>query len=130
MAQRVKAIRPPLRIEYDAWSDDPGDLSAVWVKRGTGWSGGYFVGFGAGGNTQNKIVRYTQHVAEGTRPLIKRGRKHHVIMQIFKNVVQLVVDGRLALQYRDPKPVRDADTVGLCAWSQGRFDNVRIYRGE
>ncbi|NCO40959.1 MAG: hypothetical protein COZ06_27590 [Armatimonadetes bacterium CG_4_10_14_3_um_filter_66_18] len=57
------------------------------------------------------------------------GEWRHVIAQVFAAKVQLIVDGKLALEYVDPKPVTNADMPGLIAWSEGEFDNVRIYAG-
>jgi hypothetical protein len=52
---------------------------------------------------------------------------HHVIAQVLPRRVMLIVDGAVALDYRDLEVLKDPDTAGLCAWSGGRFDNVKIY---
>jgi len=123
----AKRLRAPVRIEYDARSDSPSDLTALWVRHGESYAGGYFIGFGSNGNTLNKLLKDGETVATSPRPLIAPRTWHHVIAQVLPRGVMLVVDDTVALNYRDPHPPRGADTAGLCAWGAGRFDNVRIY---
>ena len=66
--------------------------------------------------------------------LIQKGKTHHIAAQVIEPTgqpatVELIVDGKLALRYKDPKPVTEADTPGLIAWSEGEFSNVRVYQG-
>ncbi len=125
----AKPVAAPVRIEYDARSKRPGDLTAFWGTKQAAYKGGYFIGFASNGNTANKILRLGQVVKTGTRPLAVPGKWSHVIAQVLRDRVQLIVDGRLALEYRDPHPARAADTAGLIAWSEAEFDNVVIYHG-
>ena len=123
----AKRLRSPVRIEYDARSDSPGDLTALWLRHGEGWQGGYFIGFGSNGNTANKLLKNGEQVAASERPLIAPRKWQHVVAQVLPRGVMLIVDGTVAINYRDRDVLKDPDTAGLCAWSGGRFDNVRIY---
>jgi hypothetical protein len=130
----LKRVKPPLRIEFDARSDNPGDLTAFWGTLDKGYEGGYFIGFGSNGNTLNKILRCGQQVLDSSTVLITKGKVHHVVAQVIEPagepaIVELLVDGRLAIRYKDLNPVTDADTPGLIAWSQGEFANVKVYQG-
>jgi hypothetical protein len=131
----LKPVKPPLRIEFDARSENPGDLTAFWGTVDKGYEGGYFIGFGSNNNSLNKILRYGQQVAQASTVLITKGKMHHIVAQVIAPpgqpaTVELLVDGKLAIRYKDPQPVTDADTPGLIAWSEGEFDNVRVFQGE
>ncbi|MFQ6096228.1 MAG: LamG domain-containing protein, partial [Armatimonadota bacterium] len=119
----------PVRIEFDGRSDRPGDLTAFWGTEAQAYKGGYFIGFASNNNTANKILRLGEQVAINDGPVATPGRWHHVIAQAFDGKVQLIVDGRLVLEYADPDPLTTAYMPGIIAWSEGEFDNVRIYTG-
>jgi len=63
-------------------------------------------------------------------PFIVPNQWHHVVGQVLLKKVQLIVDGKLVIEYVDPDPVRDADMAGIIAWFEAEIDNVRIYTGE
>ena len=125
-----KPVRAPVRIEFDARSKRPGDLTGFWGTKDAAYKAGYFIGFASNGKTANKILKRGQQVAQSGRPLAVPGRWHHVIAQVLPGRVQLVVDGQVALEYKDPAPVTDADMAGIIAWSEAEFDNLRIFHGE
>lgn len=126
----AKKVKAPVRIEYDARSQHPGDLTAFWGNERDGYQGGYFMGFASNGNTANKILRLGEDVASNEKPNATPGKWHHIIAQVIGNRVQLIVDGELVLEYTDPKPLTAPDMPGLIAWGAGEFDNVRIYSGQ
>jgi hypothetical protein len=126
----LKPVKPPLRIEFDASSQNPGDLTAFWGTQDKGYESGYFIGFGSNGNTLNKILRNNEQVIDSSTVLIQKGKTHHIVAQVILSNVELIVDGKLALRFKDPKPVTDADTPGLIAWSEGEFSNVKVYQGK
>ena len=125
----TKPVPSPVRIEFDAMSPHPGDLTAFYGTEKAAYLGGYFIGFASNGNTANKILRLGEQVATSDKPLAKPGQWHHVIAHVIGGKVQLIVDGEPALEYADPTPVAAANMPGLIAWSEGQFDNVRIYTG-
>jgi hypothetical protein len=123
----ARPLSAPVRIEFDARSAHPGDLTAFWGTREEAYVGGYFIGFASNGNTANKILRLGQDVAMNTGPLARPNQWHHIIGQVFGGQVQLIVDGELALEYEDKEPLTKPDTAGVIAWGEGEFDNLRIY---
>lgn len=125
----AKKVKAPVRIEFDARSNHPGDLTPFWGTGKAAYKGGYFIGFASNGNTAAKILRLGEEVAVKDGVTATPGKWHHVIGQVFDGKVQLIVDGKPALEYVDPHPVTTADMPGLIAWSEGEFDNVRIYHG-
>jgi len=120
-------VAGPVRIEYDARSEHPGDLTAFWGTREAGYKGGYFIGFASNGNTRNKLLRLGEEVAGSDDPLAAPGTWHHVIAQVFDGRVQLIVDGKTALDYHDAKPATGADVAGIIGWGEAEFDNLRIF---
>jgi hypothetical protein len=125
-----RAIHAPWRLEYEASSSNPGDLSAFWVPAGQTWEAGYYFGFGSNGNTVNKLLKLGEFVAQSDKVLITPRHWHHVIAQWLHNGhAEMWVDGTLILDYRDPTPLRNCDTVGLSAWSEAEFGKVRLYLG-
>ncbi len=124
----AKPVRLPVRIEFDACSENPGDMTAFWGTRKDAYKGGYFVGFASNGNTANKLLRLGREVKKTTQPLAERGKWVHIIVQILVDGrIQLLVNGKTALEWRDPTPVDTADTAGILAWSEADFDNLVIY---
>ncbi len=126
----AKKVKAPVRIEYDARSQHPGDLTAFWGNERDGYQGGYFMGFASNGNTANKILRLGEDVASNEKPNATPGKWHHIITKVIGNQMQLIVDGELVLEYTDPKPLTAPDMPGLIAWGAGEFDNVRVYSGQ
>ncbi len=125
----AKPVKAPVRIEFRARSKRPGDLTGFWGTKADAYKAGYFIGFASNGNTANKILRLNVEVAKNNAPLAKPGRWYDVIAQVAGNRVQLVVDGKLALEYVDRKPVTSANLAGIISWSEAEFDNLRIFTG-
>ncbi len=125
-----EGLKPPVRIEFNARSQTPSDLSAFIGSRTDTFQDGYFFGFASNGNSLCKILKKGQEVAQATQPVAVPGKWHHVIAQILPDGrVQLAVDGKLVLDYKDPQPIRTAETAGILAWGSGEFDWVKVYTG-
>jgi len=122
-------VAAPVRIEYDARSAHPGDLTAFWGTKDAAWTAGYFIGFASNGNTASKLMRLGQQVMVVDGPVAEPGRWYHVIAQVLPDRVQLYVDGDLALEYEERHPLDGKRLPGIITWSDGEFDNVRIYSG-
>ncbi|MBT7165147.1 MAG: hypothetical protein HN904_20375, partial [Victivallales bacterium] len=127
----AKAIKSSVRIEFRARAKAPSDLSAFVGSKAETFRDGYFLGFASNGNTKCKILKLGQEVVEAAGPKAIPDRWHHVIAQVLPDGrIQLLVDGKMALEYRDPKPIRAAETAGILAWGAGEFDWIRIYAAE
>ncbi len=126
LALRDPLIRP-VRIEYDARSSAPSDLTSFFGTKEQAYKGGYFVGFASNGNTINKLLKLGEQVYATDAPLARPGTWHHVVTQVLEDRVQMVVDGVLVFDWRDPQPVGNADTAGIIAWGPGEFDNLKVF---
>ena len=125
--QKLKA---PVRIEFDGRAPKvPCDLSTFWGTARSQFRAGYFIGFGSNDNTRNKILKRGAEVIANNKPMIESRRWHHIIAQVLPDRVQLIVDGKLVLDYEEPSPVKGADMIGFYAWLAAEFANVRIYTG-
>ena len=124
----AKKLSPPLRVEFDARSAHPSDMSAFTGTRKDAYKAGYFVGFASNGNTRNKILRLGQEVTAGDAPLATPGTWYHIICEIMADGrVDLAVDGVPVLHFQDENPLTDTDTAGILAWGEAEFDNLRLY---
>lgn len=126
----AQEVPTPVRIEFDARSERPGDLTAFWGTKDAAYKGGYFIGFASNSNTACKILRLGEQVMIRDEPLATPGQWHHVIGQVIGERVQLIVDGELAMEYVDEKPLEGKRLPGIIAWSEGEFDNVRIFTAD
>ncbi len=126
-------VRAPMRIEYDARSPDPWDLSALWNPEPAILDAGHLFSFAAG-PAGSRLQVEGQVVAQDFSPRAKgkAGKWHHVIVQILKDgSVELYADGRLLLEHRQGSPPATAGFPGVWTFGTGaQFDNLRIYAGE
>ena len=127
----TKKISPPVRIEYDARSESPADLSCFWLPDPAKMGSGYLFAF-ASGDMGSRILIAGNKVASSDSSLAKGAPNqwYHVIAQVLPNgKVQLLIDGKELLTARsDPKTARPA-FPGLWTWGGSQFRNVRIYSG-
>ena len=127
----AKVLKPPVRVEFRARSTQPSDLSAFVGSRSETYRNGYFIGFASNGNSKCKLLRLGEEIAQSDKTKAIPGQWHHVIAQILPDGrIQLLVDGKTALDHRDPKPLRTAETAGILAWGPADFDWLRIYTAE
>ncbi len=106
------------------------DLSAWWGTGKGGFMDGYFLGFGTYMNSKSSITRFGKEVAKNPKALVDPGKRHHIIVQVLKDKVQMYVDGQKVLEYKDLEPPAKADRIGLYTYTAGCFDNVRVYSAE
>ena len=123
--------RAPVRIEYNARSPDPWDLSARWNPEPAVLDAGHLVSFAAG-PAGSRIQVAGQVVAQDLRAQGKPGKWYQVIVQILKDgTVELYAAGRLLLEHREGSPPATAGFPGVWAFGTGaEFDNLRIFSGE
>ena len=126
----AEKIPAPVRVEYEARCPDAaGDISAFWLDRPADFSSGLLFGFGANGNTLDKLMLSGEQVAQADGPLVQPGKWHHLIAQVLPNGrAQLIVDGEVSLdQVVTPGP---AKYPGLYAWgAPGEFRQLRLFSG-
>lgn len=116
------------RLEFDAKSDNPCDLSGIISAGPNGYESGYFLGFGSGENTLSKLL-VAGKLAQRADRIIAPGQVHHIVCQRDGHRVTLHVDGSEVLNYRDERPLagKGQNQVGLYMWFEGRADNVKVY---
>ncbi|MDQ3814306.1 MAG: LamG domain-containing protein, partial [Armatimonadota bacterium] len=124
----AEKVSLPVRIEYDARSPAPADLSCFWLREPPDVNSGYLLAF-ASGDAGSRIQIEGATEQTSTTPAAKAtpNRWHHVIGQILPDgTAQLFVDGKLVLSARRPPPTKGAAFAGLWTWGGGQFDNVHI----
>ncbi|MDD3953129.1 MAG: beta-galactosidase [Lentisphaeria bacterium] len=131
----VPSGSPNLRLEYTAWSDEPGDLSAFFCRKSySGKDMESFFGFGCKFNTENKIMAGSETLAaqggalEIFRNPIQAGVKHKIIVQRQYQKLQMLVDGELILEADDANfSERRGENFGFSIWTSGCFDDIKVY---
>ena len=125
----ARKVSLPLRIEYDARSAAPSDLSCFWLRDPADSHTGCLFAFAAG-ESGSRLECEAAKLADSDTALAKSvpNRWHHVIAQVLPDgVAELYVDGQPLLHAKlDPRPVAAA-FPGLWTWGEGDFDNVRIF---
>lgn len=124
----LRRLPGDVRVEIEAESRDPGDLSLMLATNERGYAGGYFLGFGSNGNTMSKLLRLGKKVAVAG-DAIQPAKRHRVVGERRGSVVTLRVDGKEVLRYDDPKPLAGPahGLVGLYLFKPGSVHRVRVY---
>ncbi len=119
------------RLEFDAKSDNPGDLSGLINTSKYGVKTGYFFGFGSKENTIGAL-RIEGREKKEYEAIIEPGKVHHQIIQRKGKILTHIVDGKTVLRYKHPHPLNDKyhQRIGLYVFTQGQFDNVKVYTRE
>jgi hypothetical protein len=128
----VDKVRAPVRIEYDARSVAPHDLSCSWLLEPEDLNSGYLIAFAAG-ESGSRVQVEGSLVASSDAPVAKAepNKWYHVIAQVLPNGnAQLFANGKLVLEARPGVAPRRALYPGLWTWGGGEFAHVRIYAGQ
>jgi len=121
-----RALPRNVRLEYDAVSDKPGDLSALLhVPRDGDYKGGYFFGLASQFNTCHKLLLFGDELARTTDHLVEPGKTYHVVAEKRGDRIRLLVDGREVVTTKGCRPIRGG-SFGLYVWNSGRIDNVKV----
>jgi hypothetical protein len=121
---------PVVRIEYQARSAAPGDLSAFLLDEPPDFMRGLLFGFASNNNGMNKLMMDGEEVATSDQPLAQPNQWQHVIAQVLPDQrLQLIVDGQMALNYRGRSIPARPRFPGLWTWAKAEFDDVRVYAG-
>ncbi len=121
---------PVVRIEYDARSAAPGDLSAFVLDEPPDFTRGLLFGFASNNNGLNKLMVDGEEVATSEQPLARPNQWQHVIAQVLPDQrVQLIVDNQMALDHKGRALPARPRFPGLWTWAKAEFDNVRVYVG-
>jgi len=119
-----------VRIEYDARSAAPGDLSAFLLDEPPDFTRGLLFGFASNNNGLNKLMVDGEEVATSDKPLAKPNQWQHIIAQVLPDQrLQLIVDDQMALAHKGRAIAARPRFAGLWTWAKAEFDNVRVYGG-
>ena len=116
------------RLEFDAKSDNPCDLTGLICANELGYAGGYFVGFGTELNAYSKLLVQGVEVKRWDA-VITPGKVHHQIVQREGSTITHVVDGKVIMTYEHDEPLKGAghEMVGFYLYGPGQIDNVKVY---
>lgn len=137
-----RPVRAPVRMEFDLRFDadtPPYRTLAVCLtprQRVAGrrlWhdvaGSGYMLCLGWHNRRSNQVWREAEEVlVRRGGPLTEPGKWHHVVAQFAPPQARLVLDGKVALEYKDKQWLKGLDTLSLFAgWGPMQIDNVRVY---
>ena len=122
-----------VRIEFTARSDsDSGDIKFEVFGDGVLHESGYIVVFGGWNNSRSVIARRDEHEAgrQEREDLVQPGRTYRLALVRTAGTLQLFIDGRPHLRYRDSRPLLGAEHryFAFNSWqAKLTFDDLRIY---
>lgn len=124
----VRSFPGSQRLEFDASSDDPCDLSGLLCTGPQGHRGGYFFGFGSDNNVHSKLLICGVSVKTYDQ-LITPHKIHHVVCQRDGNLLTHIVDGAVVMNYTHDQFLNGEghEMVGVYIYTSGMIDNVRVY---
>ncbi|MFH0965823.1 MAG: glycoside hydrolase domain-containing protein [Planctomycetota bacterium] len=124
----LRSFPGDVRVEIEARSADPGDLSLTLATNNRGFQGGYFLGFGSEANTLSKILRLGKKVAVSAS-VIKPNELHKIVAEKTGSIVTLAVDGVELMRFDDPSPLAGPShaMVGLYVFNLASVDCFRVY---
>ncbi|MHC4124757.1 MAG: hypothetical protein ACYSSI_14365 [Planctomycetota bacterium] len=116
------------RVEFDAQSDNPCDLTCILSTDEEGHTNGYFVGFGSNNNAYSKLLIQGYEVKTWDT-VIKPGKVHHQVVQKKGNTITHTVDGKTVMTYKHSMPLEGEDhqMIGFYIYTSGKIDNVKVY---
>ena len=115
------------RLEFDAKSDKPGDLSSIICASYGHWDG-YLVGFGSDDNTHSKLLVELTKVKQWNS-VVTPGKVHHQIVERDGDTIKHTVDGETVMTYKHDNPLKGENyqKIGFYIWTSGQIDNVKVY---
>jgi beta-lactamase regulating signal transducer with metallopeptidase domain len=117
------------RVEYDAMSNDPCDLTALLNVSSADFTGGLFFGFASEDNAYGKLIVEGENVAKAEGAVATPGRWHKIACQREGDRLFWTVDGRVVMDHTLERPYAAGQRrkVGFYIFNTGYIDNVRIY---
>gem|GEM_PF-1923686 len=116
------------RLEFDAGSDAPGDLTGTLAVGEAGFASGIFFGFASNENSRSKLLVTGEERVRLPATAVA-GRGYHIVCQrrgrriIWTANGEVLLDRELDNLPQGPRHAR----VGLYLWSEGWVDNVRVF---
>ncbi len=116
------------RLEFDARSDNPGDLTGFICAHGYSYWHGYLVGFGSNSNSHSRLLIEGYEVKKWDA-VITPGKIHHQVVQRDGDTITHIVDGETVMTYEHDQPLKGKyhQSVGFYISTTGQIDNVKVY---
>jgi|GEM_PF-689428 len=132
-------IKPPVRIEYDVYSntDKVRILGTMLCPKGMSkhrfwgqmYGNGYFLSLGWHNRFSNGVMRNEKEaIIDESGIRLAKDKWYHVIAQFIPPRCQLFVEGKKVLEYEDRDWIAGLNEVALYSYPIHRFDNLRIYQ--
>lgn len=128
---RVPVITGGVRVEYEAMSMNPGDMSLFMGTRahvGNRPARAAFFGVGSRGNTINRISLPDGETVESTDPKIAPGQWHRIAIERAAGRLSLEVDGKRIVSAADSRTGFAGPHIMLYAYNETKFRSVRVWR--
>lgn len=129
---RLPLVKGAVRVEYEAKSGNPGDISLILGARlqDRVYRRGVFAGFGSNGNRGSKILIDREVTAETADARITPDRWHKVAVERSGGRLQVFIDGAGVLNCRDTPDGYPGPYLAFYVWNEAVFRHIRIFTGE
>ena len=118
------------KLEFEALTDMPGDISPFLQTDGRDMFSGYFLQFGGFNNTMNKARRLSEFITFDRQHLIEKGKWHRIAAEFDGKNARLTVDGHVVHDYLEAEAQllgSGHNRAGIFVHQQARIRNVRVY---
>lgn len=123
---RQPVAQGAVRVEYEAKSDEPGDLSLIVGTTAGSLTGAAFCGFASRGNTASVIAVSGKALASTSDGLLAPGQWHRLAVTRDGGRLTLEVDGRCVLEAAEPPGGLAGAQIAFYFWNGGTVRLVRV----
>ena len=126
---RLPVVAGAIRVEYEAMSPDPCDMSLFLGVRafdGNVPAGSAFFGAGTRGNVESRIVLPDGTVTRNSQARLTPSQWHRIAVERAGGQLRLEIDGKEAVRVTDPKAGFAGPFLMLYAYGDTVFRSVRI----
>ena len=121
------------KLEFEALTDMPGDISPFLQTDGRDMFSGYFLQFGGFNNTMNKARRLSEFITFDRQHLIEKGKWHRIAAEFDGKNARLTVDGHVVHDYLEAEAQllgSGHNRAGIYVHKQARIRSVRFYASD
>jgi hypothetical protein len=123
---RQPVVQGPVRVEYEAKSDEPGDLSLIVGTAGGTLTNAVFCGFGSRGNTASVISVSKKELAAIRAGVLTPGQWHRFSVTRADGKITLEVDGRRVVEAIEPPAGVAGSQMAFYFWNSGVVRFIRV----
>ncbi|MFH1614250.1 MAG: hypothetical protein ABIG61_04090 [Planctomycetota bacterium] len=124
----AKEFEGSQRVEFDAVSSNPCDITAMLGINEAGYESGYFFGFGTDNNTCTRLLVKGKRVKQVAKTIVP-GKMHHIVCQRDGLDLSLTVDGENVFSHQADRPLVGPKhrNIGFYIYLDAEIDNVKVY---